>query len=87
MWFCFALPLFQLLAKMFQNSKVLSSDYSCRKEMLIFCNFLFTVWKFRNFSATQILREINCGANLDISKTEILAIFEVVNFDFGNFQA
>ena len=47
------------------------------------CNFLLTVWKFRNFSATQILREINCGDNLEISKTDI---FEVVNFDFGNFQ-
>ena len=41
-----------------------------------------TVWKFQNFSATQILREINSRS----SKTPILVVSEDLNFDFGQFQ-
>ena len=37
------------------------------------------------FSATQILRENNF-AHFRVSKTVIFAVFEALNFDFGQFQ-
>ena len=42
----------------------------------------FTVWKCRNFSANQILREINLR-DFRSSKAAISAVFEALNFDFG----
>ena len=43
-----------------------------------------TVWKFGNFSATQILREINfCKSG--VSKSTILIVSERLNFDFSEF--
>ena len=38
-----------------------------------------TVWKFQDFSITQILREINYWDSR-IAKTDIFAILEAVNF-------
>ena len=40
-----------------------------------------TVWKFQDFSITQILREINFGESSD-SKTAVFIIFGALNFDF-----
>ena len=39
------------------------------------------MWKFRDFSASLILREINFG-NSRCSKTAILAFLAALNFDF-----
>ena len=39
------------------------------------------MWKFKNFTATQILREIKFG-NFRGSKTAILAILKALNFEF-----
>ena len=38
-----------------------------------------TVWKFHDFSVTQILREINFGASRNF-KTGVFAILEALNF-------
>ena len=43
------------------------------------------MWKFQDFSATQILREINF-AHFRVSKTVIFAVFEAMNIDFCQFQ-
>ena len=40
-----------------------------------------TVWKFQNFSATQILCEINFGDS-NRAKTAIFTILEALNFEF-----
>ena len=40
---------------------------------------LSTVWKFQDFSVTQILREINYGESRS-SKTAVFAILGVLNF-------
>ena len=42
---------------------------------------IFTVWKIKTFSATQILREIIFGDFRSL-KTDILAISDAPNFDF-----
>ena len=42
-----------------------------------------TVWKFHNFSITQILREINLWDSRS-AKSAILTHLEAVNFDFFN---
>ena len=39
------------------------------------------MWKFQDFSATQILREINFG-HLDAPNTAILTIWPVLNLEF-----
>ena len=39
-----------------------------------------TVWKFQDFFATQILREINFG-HFEAQKTAILTILTALNFD------
>ena len=44
----------------------------------------YTVWKFHNFSITQILREINFGDSRS-AKSAILGHFEALNFDFYEF--
>ena len=36
-------------------------------------NWVYTMWKFQDFSATQILREINFG-HLEAPKTAILTL-------------
>ena len=41
----------------------------------------FTVWKLQNFSATEILREINFG-HVEVSKTAIWTIYPALNFEF-----
>ena len=41
--------------------------------------FNFTVWKFQDFSITQILREINFG-EIRSAKTAVFAIFGTLNF-------
>ena len=43
-----------------------------------------TVWKFHNFSITQILREINFLDSRS-AKYAILAHLEALNFDFNEF--
>ena len=45
---------------------------------------LYTVWKFHNFSITQILREITFRASRS-AKYAILTQLEAVNFDFYEF--
>ena len=40
----------------------------------------YTVWKFHNFSITQILREINFEYSCSV-KSAILTHFEALNFD------
>ena len=51
-----------------------------------FRNFHSTVWKFQDFSDTQILREINFG-EFRSSKTAAFAIFRSLNFaDLVNFS-
>ena len=42
---------------------------------------LFTVWKFDNFSISQILREINLGDSRG-AKSAISTHSETLNFDF-----
>ena len=44
----------------------------------------FPVWKFQDFSITQILREINFG-DFRTTKSSILTYFEAMNFDFYAF--
>ena len=39
------------------------------------------MWKYQDFSATQILREINFG-HFEATKTAILTIWVVLNFEF-----
>ena len=41
----------------------------------------YTVWKFQNFTATHILREINFG-HIEVPKTAILNILAALNFEF-----
>ena len=43
-----------------------------------------TVWKFKNFSITQILREINFG-EFKSAKSAVFAILEALNFCFYYF--
>ena len=43
-----------------------------------------TVWKFHNFSITQILREINLW-NSRSAKSAILTHLEALNWDFYEF--
>ena len=45
----------------------------------------YTMWKFQDFSTTQILCEINFG-HIEALKTAILTTFSALDFDFwGNF--
>ena len=44
-------------------------------------NWEYTMWKFHQFSTTQILRENNFG-HFEASKTAILTILVVLNFEF-----
>ena len=41
-------------------------------------NYKCTMWKFQDFSAAQILREINFG-HLRTPKTDILTIFKSIS--------
>ena len=43
------------------------------------------MWKIQDFSATQILREINSRV-LKVQNVPFLPIFENLNFDFGLFE-
>ena len=44
------------------------------------------MWKFQDFSATPILREINFG-HLEAPKTAILTIWAALNYEFlGTFD-
>ena len=47
--------------------------------------FTFTVWKFKNSSATQILREIKIG-HFGASITVILTVSEALDLNFAKFQ-
>ena len=42
------------------------------------------MWKFHDFSSTQILREINFG-DFRVSKSAIWTHLEALNFDFHEF--
>ena len=53
--------------------------------ILIFRLSLHTVWKFWNFSAPHIFREINFGMSWD-SKITILTDLKVLNFEFQLFR-
>ena len=44
------------------------------------------MWKFKNFTAAQILREITFG-NFAISKTAMLVILDALNFDFWEYSS
>ena len=44
-------------------------------------NWKHTMWKFQDFSAFQMLREINFG-HFQALKTAILSIWAVPNFEF-----
>ena len=44
-------------------------------------NWEHTMWKFLNFSATQILHEINFG-HFEAPKSAILAVSAALNFEF-----
>ena len=46
----------------------------------------FAVWKFHDFSSTQILREINFGDSRN-TKSAILTHLEAQNFNFHDFFA
>ena len=46
--------------------------------------YMCTVWKFHDFSITQILREINFGDSRS-AKSAILTHLEALNFDFYEF--
>ena len=46
--------------------------------------FVPTVWKFHEFSITQILREINIGDSTS-AKSAILTHLEALNFEFYGF--
>ena len=49
-------------------------------------NWEYTMWKFQDFSATQILREINFGY-FEGPKTAFSTIWAAVNFEFlGTFD-
>ena len=56
----------------FSDSKDLGS-------LIAICEY--AVWKFQDFSAAQILREINFG-HFDAPKTAILTIWVTLNFEF-----
>ena len=43
---------------------------------------MYTMWKFQDFSATQILRESNFGGHFEAQKTAILTIKAALNFEF-----
>ena len=48
-------------------------------------NWEYTMWKFQDFSVTQILREINFG-HFEALKTAILTLYlEALNFGFSFF--
>ena len=44
-----------------------------------------TVWKFRNFTVTTILREIKVGWS-KVKKSTILTCLDALNFDFYDFE-
>ena len=44
----------------------------------------FTMWKYQNFSVTQILREIKVGKS-GVSKSAILTRCQALNFDIYEF--
>ena len=47
--------------------------------------YVYTVWKFQDFSIAQILREINFGDSRS-AKSAVFAIFGALNFvDLVNF--
>ena len=48
----------------------------------VFSTFRTTVWKFHEFSITQILREINFGDFEAPSKPAILTILAALDFEF-----
>ena len=52
--------------------------------LAMFTKFSYTMWKFHDFSATQILREINFKDSRR-AKTAIWTHLEAVNFDFHDF--
>ena len=43
------------------------------------------MWKFHNFTATQILREINFGVFRISERQPFLTFSEALNIDFGQF--
>ena len=61
------------------------TEFSLNIEVTAIISFfqivVYTVWKFKIFSPTQILREINFSI-VKSSKTAILTILEALNFDF-----
>ena len=57
-------------------------------EKLLWWEWIFrssTVWNFKNFSVSQILREIDIWP-FWVSKSAILTLFKVLDLDFGDFQ-
>ena len=44
----------------------------------MFTYYVYTVWRFQDFSVTQIIREINFGESRN-SKTAIVAILRALN--------
>ena len=57
---------------------------SLHTELELIVTVYTIVWKFQNFSATQILREIICS-HFRVSKTAIFAVSEALKLGFGQF--
>ena len=57
--------------------KISFASQICGK-MCMFTYYVYTVWRFQDFSVTQIIREINFGESRN-SKTAIVAILRALN--------
>ena len=63
------------------KKRVTNTDHGKLFREITVNNFT-TVWKFHNFSITQILRQINFGDSRS-AKAAILAHLEALNLDFS----
>ena len=63
---------------------VLPTSSSFSAYVRTYVAYIYTVWKFHDFSIFQILREINFG-DFASAKSAISTHFEALNFDFYGF--
>ena len=66
------------------GARVNERDSATWRSALHWACFRYTVWKFKNFSITQILRESNFGDSSSV-KSDIFTHLEALNFDFYEF--